>query len=427
MGGVVDLDGFDPFDPVVQQHPEPYYAAMRRDRPVYRVGQAQLYVVTRYADIVEAVRDPQTFSSRFGSPSTALGVGDDRLRERYRAVVAEGWETPPTLLTNDPPDHTRFRRLVGRAFTPRRVASWRPVIESIAATLVDGFADRGDCELVPEFAVPLPVRVITAALGVPDDRHADVKRWSDDATVAIGAAISDERRLEAARGIVEFQHYFADQIERRRRDPGDDLLSVLVHARVEGDDAAGLDDTRPLDLPELLGIVQQLLVAGNETTSKLICDTVRILCQKPGLVDGVRAEPDVVPNLVEEALRIAAPTQGMYRLVTRDTTLGGVPIPQGAMVVLMYASANRDETQFVDPDRVDPDRDNARSHLSFGSGIHFCVGASLARAEVEIAVQVLCDRLPTMRLADDNDLEYEPSFILRGLQRLHVRWEVPAS
>jgi cytochrome P450 len=415
------LAGFDPFSPAVQRDPVPYYAAMRAERPVHRVDGADVYFVARYADILAALRDTTTFSSNFGGPGRMLGASDDAERAEVRAVMAEGYPVPPTLLTNDPPSHWRYRQLVGRAFTPKRVESWRPEIDRIVVDLIDTLAPRGGCELVTDFAVPLPVRVITAALGVPAERHADVKRWSDDSTVAVGSAITHERRLSAAKGIVEFQHYFAERIEEVREQPTDDLLSALVHARIE-DDTEGAD-TRPLDVPELLGIVQQLLVAGNETTTKLLCDVVRILCQRPALIDAVRADAAVIPPLVDETLRLAAPVQGMFRRVTRDTELGGTAIPAGATVVLLYASANRDGTEFTDPDDLALDRPNGRAHLSFGNGIHYCVGSALAKAETQIAVHQLCRRLPTMRLADDNTLEYEPSFILRGLTRLHVEWD----
>jgi cytochrome P450 len=415
------LAGFDPFSPAVQRDPVPYYAAMRAQQPVYRVGETDVYFVARYADVMAALRDTTTFSSNFGGPARILGATTDAERAEVRAAMAEGYPMPPTLLTNDPPSHWRYRQLVGRAFTPKRVESWRPEIERIVVELIDGLEPNGGCEFVTDFAVPLPVRVITAALGVPAERHGDVKRWSDDSTVAVGAAISHERRLSAAKGIVEFQHYFAERIEDVRRHPTDDLLSGLVHARIddEGDGA----DTRPLDVPELLGILQQLLVAGNETTTKLLCDVIRMLCERPELADAVRADPGVTPPLVDEVLRLATPVQGMFRRVTRDTELGDTAIPAGATVVLLYASANRDSTEFGDPDVMALDRPNGRAHLSFGNGIHYCVGSALAKAETQIAVQQLCRRLPTMRLADDNTLEYDASFILRGLTRLHVVWD----
>lgn len=408
-----DLAAFDPFDAGIQQDPHPWYARMRRDAPVHHAG--GVWLVTRHDDIQAALRDPTTFSNAFGGPSTALGVGDDDVRRQLKEVMDAGYPTPPTLLTNDPPSHTRFRRLVGRAFTPKRVESWLPVIEQTCEELIDAVVDRGRCELVEDVAVPLPVRVIADALGVPREHQADFKRWSDDSTVAIGAVITPERRLEAARGIVEYQHYFAARIEERRAEPGDDLVSALVHART--------DDDRPLDVPEILAIVQQLLVAGNETTTKLLCEGALLLATHPEWQERVRHDPSIVPNLVEEVLRLAAPTQGMFRVVTRDTMIGGVDIPAGSMAVLLYASANRDDTHFDEPDRFDPLRENARAHLSFGGGIHYCVGASLAKAETQVALRQLCERLPDFRLADD-DLAYEPSFILRGLKRLHLAWEV---
>ncbi|MDQ1515428.1 MAG: hypothetical protein QOE80_1258 [Actinomycetota bacterium] len=406
------LAGFDPFAEQVIADPVPWYALMRQEQPVFRVPGAGFYLVTRYEDVVAAVRDTETFSNRFTSPGLALGRGSPAIQEELNAILACGYPRTPTLLTNDPPAHTRFRRLVSRAFTPRRVSSWTGAIDRLSDELIGAFAGRGSVELVAEFAVPLPIGVIADALGVPREMQPTFRKWTDDSTDLIGADVTDERRLDAARGLVEFQTYFAAELADRRRSPRDDFLTDLLQS-------GELDDTRPLDTPEMLSILHQLLVAGNETTTTLLAESMRLLVASPSDYGRVAADGDgsFTAAVVEEALRLCAPAQGMFRVVTRDTVLGGVELPAGATAILMYASANRDEAQWPDPDSFCPGRDGVRHHLSFGSGIHFCVGAALSRAEAQAALPRLCRALPDARLATDT-LDYKPSFVLRGLRSL---------
>jgi cytochrome P450 len=442
------LAGFDPFAEQVIADPVPWYALMRKEQPVFRVPGAGFYLVTRYEDVVAAVRDTETFSNRFTSPGLALGRGSPAIQEELNAILAGGYPRTPTLLTNDPPAHTRFRRLVSRAFTPRRVSSWAGAIDRLSDELIGTFAGRGSVELVAEFAVPLPIGVIADALGVPRDMQPTFRKWTDDSTDLIGADVTDERRLDAARGLVEFQTYFAAELADRRRSPRDDFLTDLLQAGevhlppprdagevhpppprdagevhlpppTDSGDEATLDDIRPLDTPEMLSILHQLLVAGNETTTTLLAESMRLLVASPSDYRRVAADGDgsYTAAVVEEALRLCAPAQGMFRVVTRDTVLGGVELPAGATAILMYASANRDEAQWPDPDSFCPGRDGVRHHLSFGSGIHFCVGAALSRAEAQAALPRLCRALPDARLATDT-LDYKPSFVLRGLRSL---------
>lgn len=416
------LSGFDPFAAEVIADPAPWYARMRKEQPVFRVPGQGFYLVTRYEDVLAATRDTATFSNRFHSPGLALGRGSEAVQAELEAILATGYPRTPTLLTNDPPAHTRFRRLVSRAFTPRRVASWTAEIDRLCDELIGRFAARGSVELISEFAVPLPIGVIADALGVPRDMQPTFRRWTDDSTDLIGADVTDERRLAAARGLVEFQHYFAAELDDRRRRPRDDFLTDLVQADVDGDEA-GLEDTRPLDIPEMLSILHQLLVAGNETTTTLLAESMRLLIGDPSAYANVAADCDgtYTTSVVEESLRLCAPAQGMFRVVTRDTVLGGVEIPAGSTAILMYTSANRDEAQWTDGDAFCPGRDGVRHHVSFGSGIHFCIGAALSRAEAQAALPRLCRAMPEARLATEK-LDYKPSFVLRGLRSLPLRF-----
>lgn len=417
--GPESLSGFDPFAAEVIADPAPWYALMRKEQPVFRVPGHGFYLVTRYEDVLAATRDTDRFSNRFTSPTLALGKGSEAVQAEIAAILAAGYPRTATLLTNDAPAHTRFRRLVSRAFTPRRVSSWLPEIDRLCDELIGRFAGRGSVELVSEFAVPLPIGVIADALGVPREMQPTFRRWTDDSTDLIGADVTDERRLAAARGLVEFQQYFAAELDERRRHPRDDFLTDLVQATIDGDEAEALDDTRPLDTPEMLSILHQLLVAGNETTTTLLAESMRLLIGDPSAYARMAADPDgaYTAAVVEESLRLCAPAQGMFRVVTRDTVLGGVEIPAGSTAILMYASANRDEAQWPAADTFCPHRDGVRHHVAFGSGIHFCIGAALSRTEAQAALPRLCRAMPAARPATEK-LDYKPSFVLRGLRSL---------
>ncbi|MFM8857640.1 MAG: cytochrome P450, partial [Actinomycetota bacterium] len=324
-----------------------------------------------------------------------------------------------TMLTADQPEHTRYRRLVSRAFHPKVIAEMEPTIRSITTRLIDSWIDTGRIEFVKDFAVPLPVEVIARALNVPDSRLADFKRWSDDSIAGIGTNISIDERIRAEHGVNEFQHYFAEQLEDRRAHPRDDILTNLLNARVEDDDP-DVDDKRQLDVPEMLSIIQQLLVAGNETTTKMLTEMIRLLVENPSEWTKLKTDPTRVERVVEETLRLSTPTQGMWRIVTCDTELGGVPLHKGDRIVIVFSSANRDESLYREPDEFDPDRENLRDHLAFGKGIHFCLGANLSRLEGKVALEELSRRLDTISLPDSNTFDYYPSFMLRGLTKLDL-------
>ena len=411
-----DLATFNPFDPATLQCPFPHYAQMRDEQPVMHIESMGMYLVTRHDLVLQIIRDVETYSSRFGGASMPLPPED---RAKLDEVMAEGYPRLPTMLTADMPDHTRYRRLISKAFTPKVIAELEPKIREITTRLIDAFIENGSMEFVEEFGVPLPVEVIAHALNVPDDRLADFKRWSDDSIAGIGTQISIEKRMEAERGVNEYQHYFAAELEKRRTEPQDDLLTNLLNARVDDDDP-DITDKRPLDMAEMLSMVQQLLVAGNETTTKLLTESMRLIAETPGEWEKLRADPSRAPKMVEEALRLTTPTQGMFRIATKDHELEGVSIPKGARIVIVFASANRDTNLYEDPDSFCPERENLRDHLAFGKGIHFCLGAALSRLEGKVALEELSRRIESFSLPESNEFTYFPSFLLRGLTRLDV-------
>jgi cytochrome P450 len=391
---------------------------MREEAPVHPVPGLGVHLVTKHDLVMQVLRDPQTYSSMFGGAGMPLSSAD---REKFAEVMAAGYPRVPTMLTADQPDHTRYRRLVARAFHPKVIAEMEPIIRQITIELIESWIDKGRIEFVKEFGVPLPVRVIAKALNVPDDRLADFKRWSDDSIAGIGTNITLEQRLQAEYGVNEFQHYFAEQIELRRTNPQDDILTNLLNASIDDDDPE-VTDKRQLDMPEMLSIIQQLLVAGNETTTKSLTEMVRLLAENPEEWAALKADPSRAEKVFEETLRLSTPTQGMWRILTKDAELGGVQLTKGQRIIIVFASANRDEALYDNPDDFIPMRDHLRDNLAFGKGIHFCLGANLSRLEGKVAAEELSKRIDTITLSESNKYQYFPSFMLRGLTDLDIEF-----
>jgi cytochrome P450 len=405
--------------------PFPAFDAARRDHPVVYVPEIECWLVTRYEDIVHVARRPDVFSSK-------MPTGPILARQQAEAVGALLADEPElgarlsrlrggvrVLLSADPPDHVRQRKLVNRAFTPPKVRELEPRIEAVANALIDDFADAGEADFVSQYGVLLPLTIIAECLGVTGRELPVFKRWSDDFVAVIGNhAMSRDQLRSLLISQSEFFDHFAGEIDERRRQPREDMISDLVAADIDGE---------PLSDNEILAMLNQFLVAGNETTTKLLAGAVRTLVESPERQAELRAEPDLVGPFIEEVLRLETPVQGLYRTATEDTTVGGVDVAEGEHLLLMYAAGNRDEARFPEPQCLQPGRDGAMSHLSFGHGEHFCLGAALARAEGRIGIQVLLERLEDLRPADGVDvarLEYEPSYVLRGLRRLDVQFRV---
>ena len=303
-----------------------------------------------------------------------------------------------------------------KAFTPRRVAELTPTIEQICRELCEQMdAADGAVDIVSAYSVPIPTRTTAAALGVPDERYLDFKRWADAEVAAIGRQLDDEAWRTSAQGVVELQQYFAAELEVRRVEPRDDLLTGLLAARLTAEDEI---EGEPLSMEEMISIVQQLQVAGSETTSSLISELVVLLAHRSEEWERLAMEPERIGGVVEDALRLSSPNQGSFRIAAQDTELAGVAIPKGATVWILFGSANRDEERFEHPEELDPERAGLFQHLAFGRGPHYCIGAPLARLEVAIALQTLIARYSRIEIVDETSLRYNPSWILRGLQRL---------
>jgi cytochrome P450 len=397
----------DPFSADFQQCPFPWFARLREQAPVYEIPEQGWFAVTTMDLAREVMRDVGTYSNQV----TRRTLPPAEVADEVAAIRGRGYPYVPTLLLNDPPQHTRFRRLVNKAFTPRALGWMEPLVASAANELAAALPDGDTVDIITAFARPLPVWAISRVLGLGDDRRADVRRWSDAATATIGAQLAVERWPAVELDLLDYQQSIAAELAERRTSPRDDLLSVLVQTTEDGE---------PLTMPELVGIVRELLVAGNETTVRLIADIVLHLDAHPEEWERVRADPARADLIAEEALRLSSPSQGVFRRVTRDTVLGGVAIPEGALILLWLASANRDERTFADPDTFDPDRAGVRQHVAFGQGTHVCVGAGLARLEASLVVRTLADHVDALPVSPAADLHYVPSFVLRGLMELPV-------
>ena len=411
------LADINPFDPALLQNPYPYFARLRDEAPVYRHSATGIVSVATYDLIMEVNRQPLVFSNDFGAQlRSGSAVRSD---PEEMEILKGGVMVANTMLTADPPAHTRYRKLAGQAFTYKRVEGMADDVTQLTHDLIDRFIGGGACEFKSAFANHLSMTVIADALGVPRQDMDRFHRWSDAFVVQLGGVSDRDTRLEAARRIVEFHHYFIDKIEEKRAAPTDDIISDLVHA-----DLAAEGDPRNMDYAELLSILQQLLVAGNETTAHTLTAGLYHLISDPEQLARVIDDPELIPGFVEETLRYLSPTNNMWRVAIKDNELGGVPIKAGELILLRYGSANRDGCHFPDPDRFDVTRENARSHLAFGAGIHTCIGASLARREMQIAFPILLDRLKNLRFREDaNAFLYSPNILLRGVLELHIAFD----
>ncbi|MFC4607267.1 cytochrome P450 [Streptomyces maoxianensis] len=389
-------------DPAFLADPFPLYRQLREEGPVRRAviaGGLETWLVTRYEDGLAALSDPRLSSD-------VHDASDPRLLEQLPAT--ERASLLSNMLRTDPPDHTRLRRLVSKAFTARRVAELRPRVQEITDRLLDDIVPAGRADLVADFALPLPVTVISELLGVPvADRH-DFQGWTDD-MILRRAEQPDPAVVDTA-----WQHmrtYLTGLLEAKRARPGDDLLSALITAR---------DEEQRLDEDELIAMAFLLLAAGYITTVNLIGGGIAALLAHPGQMEMLRDDPALLPGAIEELLRYDGPVSpGIARFAREDVSIAGVAIPRGATVLIASAIADRDPGQFPDPDDLDITRqDNA--HLAFGHGIHYCLGAPLARLEGQVAIGTVLRRLPGLALAvPPGELRWRPGG-LRGPERLPV-------
>jgi cytochrome P450 len=407
----VDLATLDFFSAEVQECPFQIYRQLQDEAPVWQMPGTNVFVVTRYSDIRDIIRDPARFSSSFGA---LLNAGASN--KEVDAIYGQGYEMVETLLTQDPPRHRVYRNLVNKVFSNKRIEGMRDYIQSITDELIDAWIDDGEVDLMNRLCVPLPIYVIADQLGVPRAELPLIKKWSDASASRLGRLADEEQQIQNAKDIVEFQHYFADLIDRMRESPEDNIISDLANNTI--------DEGRLLTKPEALGMIQQILVAGNETSTSGIAGGVVLLIENPDEQTKLRSNPDLIPGAVEEILRLETPTSGMWRTATENTEVGGVPIPKGAFLMVRFAAGNRDESVFSCGHEMKVDRDNASNHLAFGQGTHFCLGAQLARSEMQIALGSLLARTDNWGLVEGkNTLTHNPNVLLRGLKDLYISFD----
>ncbi|MFJ9101202.1 cytochrome P450 [Streptomyces sp. NPDC102405] len=388
----------DPADGLLD-HPYDVYRRLRDTAPVHRIAGPDgtpAWIVTRYDDVRAALADPRL----------ALD------KRHATAGTYKGFSLPPALDANllnmDPPDHTRIRRLVGRAFTPRRIEQLRDPIRRTADRLLDALGSHGTTDLIASYAAPLPITVICDLLGIPDEHRLDFRVWTDT-LVAPDPAAGPAAAKEA---VVAMLGFFTRLLADKRREPADDLLADLIAVRDEGD---------RLSEDELMSLAFLILFAGYENTVQLIGNAVLALFQHPGQLDALRKDPARLPAAVEEFLRYEGPALlAIRRFPLEDVTIGGVTVPAGETVWVSPSAANRDPDRFPDPDRLDLARD-ASGHLALGHGIHYCLGAPMARAETEIALAALLERFPDLALAEPTP-RWRNSLRARGLLALQASY-----
>jgi cytochrome P450 len=408
-----DLVSQSVLDPQVQQCPYPYYRALREEAPV-RLTPEGTYLVSTYDLIIQVVHDSKTFSSM--SPHRG-GLGLHHSEAADALLEEKGYgRSLPVFVNLDPPDHTVYRRIVMNAFRPARIRQMEQSIITTVTDVMDSFADQSEVNVVHDFAIPVQIYIIADILGVARSDFRLFREWSDAWFVGLALSVSEEEHREAAEKIVELQHYLMARIRERREKPGEDVLSDFLDARFGGD--------RPLTDLEVLAMAENVLVAGHETTSNSIAAGLHRLASEADLQRRLRQDPAAMPKFVEELLRTEAPVQMMPRYATQDTVLGGVTIPKDAVVMVAFASANRDAAKFADGDAFNVDRPNASRHLTFGSGIHTCVGSPLAKLVLTNTFRLVLERYSGFRLVDPREkLNYNPSFVLRGLSALVLALE----
>jgi len=395
---------FNPLDPDFPKDPYSVYARLRAEAPVLE-SQFGAIVFSRYADVVAILRDPRSSSDGRNSNEFKEAIKQG-LINKEEALLEE-----PSFLFRDPPDHTRLRGLVNKAFTPRVVEKLRPRVQTIVDELIDDFANKDAFEVIEDIAYPLPVTVICEMLGVPVEDHVMFREWSRNAARSLDPveALPPDVQAQREETFGNFQAYFTKLVAERRADPRDDLISALIEAEDEGN---------KLTESELIGTCSLLLIAGHETTVNLIGNGMLALLRHPDQLAKLRDDPSLAQSAIEEVLRYDPPVQFTGRIAKEDMEVGGSLLKKGQQSVLLLGSANRDEGQFPDPDTFDITREG-NQHVAFSHGIHFCVGAPLARVEGQIALATMARRIQDMKLLVDEP-EYKENIVLRGVASLPV-------
>lgn len=387
--------------------PHDFFEKLRKEEPVTFSPVLNMWLVSCFDDIAAVLKDPARFSNR-----DMLGSGT-HLTDEAKAILGQGFDMRHVLLGMDPPDHTRLRRLMNRGFTGQRINGMAPFIQKMATQLVDTFANDGRADLVEQLAYPLPVHVVLGIIGVPAEDVWKIKRWSSDWQQLTFEHIPAEQQVAMAKGVIEFQQYCVRLIEDRRKNPREDLTSYLVAVE---------DDGEALTMDELvMAIGASMLSAGHESTTALMANTWKLALEH-GMWKQLQGNRDLVLKFLEESSRYDSVSHAMIRTAKEDVVVGGVKIPSGSRLLLLFAAGSRDESLCPHASKLDVTREKVPQHLTFGRGTHFCLGAPLARLQYQITTNVLMDRLPELKLVPQQDYGIWQSIVLRQMKHLKVEW-----
>ncbi len=404
-------------DYAIQSQPNAFYAALRHGDPVHLDPKLDSWLVTRHEDIAFVQSDPITFSVNKGyHTQQARGM-----QAEYQEILrTEGGGYFPDAIMSDPPYHTRIRKLMESAFTAHRVKDLEPRITAVVSELLDSVADKGTANAVKDIAVPLTIRVIVEQLGLDHGMEDKISRWSVAVTAQIGRMQDREQMLDHARQICDLQHYLIGKMKAREENPGEDMISDIVHAELPNPDGT----TDKLTFAEAASLIRAMLIAGNDTTATAIGNLFFLMATRPEIAEKLKevAEDDrKLSRFVEELMRIEPPVRALSRMTTKEVVIGGTTVPEGAHLLLVYGSGNDDETVFPDPRNFDLERPNLGRHVAFGGGPHRCVGIALARMEVKVMAREIVRRLDDIKLAIPvEEVRYVPTVATRTIESLPI-------
>lgn len=417
------LDDINFLNQGIQNCPYHAYQKLRDEAPVWQDPTTGFYVITRFADLRGALLDPKRYISGMKGDDNHRNRLNTERAQRMNALYEEkGWVPAATLAGRDDPNHKEMRAMFNEAFRPKKINAMDPFVRDVAYRLINAFVDEGHCDWMRQFAVPLPLIVIGHQVGVPEEDIWQIKAWTDAWVQRLGMMQTEEQELWSVEMEIEAQHYFQPIFERLRRNPDDTLLSDMVN-RVIPEWGRTLNDN------ELHAeMMADTFVGGSETTTNAIAYGIKLLIENPAVWSQLKSDPDkYLRTFCEEVVRLEGPVQGLFRLAGEDIEIHGTTIPAGSMINVRYAAANRDEREFEQADKLDLDREKPGRHLGFGSGIHHCLGAPLARRELFWSFKALIDTVDDMSFAaNKNTFEQAPSFSLRALRELHIEFQAKA-
>lgn len=400
---------FDPFVDPYLADPYPFWLRARRSEPVFYSPELDYWVVTRYEDIKAIFADPKVFSA--ANAQTPIKPLSPQV---VQMLQAGGLKAKPVMSNADPPVHSRIRKSIWQAFTPKRIAQLEPDIRRIVTRFLDRIEAAGQADLVREMFYDLPVLVLFIFLGMPEEDVARVKTWARNRLMLTWGRLSDEQQMIEAKGLLEYWKYTEAFIDQQLSDPPDNYVGDLIRISQQ--------DANELTVHEITNVVYGLLIAGHETTTSMSANAVMTLMRQREAWDRLCADPVLIPNAVEELLRFDSSVITWRRKTTIAVEVAGVAIPEGANLLLALCSGNRDDAHFAEPDRFDISRENAKTHVSFGFGIHYCLGAPLARLELKVILEELTRRMPGLRLMPGQKWTFPPNTSFRGPSELWAQW-----